>query len=44
LKTGQYFYGTDDIRVICPGNWPRHRPWCDHRWDRRCRGLCNFRR
>jgi len=27
LKTGQYFFGTDDIRVICPGRWPRHRSW-----------------
>ena len=23
LKTGQYFFGTDNIRVICPGKWPR---------------------
>jgi len=37
LKTGQYFLGTDNIRVICPGHRPRHRPWCDHRWNRFCR-------
>jgi hypothetical protein len=32
LKTGQYFFGTDNIRVICPGHWPWHRPWFNHRW------------
>ncbi len=36
LKTGQYFYGTDDIRVICPGNWPHHKPWCNYKWNRWC--------
>jgi uncharacterized repeat protein (TIGR01451 family) len=35
LKTGQYFFGTDDIRVISPGNWPwHHRPWWNYRWNR----------
>ncbi|MGA2093041.1 MAG: hypothetical protein ABSH16_06490 [Sedimentisphaerales bacterium] len=24
LKTGQYFFGTDDIIVICPCRWPWH--------------------
>jgi hypothetical protein len=38
LKTGQYFFGTDDIRVISPGNWPwHHRPWCNYRWVRWCK-------
>jgi hypothetical protein len=37
LKTGQYFFGTDNIRVISPGNWPWHRPWCNHRWVRWCK-------
>jgi hypothetical protein len=37
LKTGQYFYGTDDIRVICPGNWPWHKPWCNYKWNRWCK-------
>ncbi len=26
LKNGQYFFGTDDIRVICPGRWPGRGP------------------
>ncbi|MCJ7730128.1 MAG: hypothetical protein MUO27_09670, partial [Sedimentisphaerales bacterium] len=43
LKTGQYFFGTDTIKVICPSKWPRHRPWFDHRWDRKCRGPVNSR-
>jgi hypothetical protein len=49
LKTGQYFYGTDDVNVICPGRWPwpRHWPWYDcqrnHRWNRWCQGPSNFR-
>jgi hypothetical protein len=43
LKSGQFFFGSDNIRVICPSHRPRHKPWCDHRWDRRCRGPCNFR-
>jgi hypothetical protein len=43
LKTGQYFFGTDTVRVISPGHWPWHRPWCDYRWNRWHRGLCNFR-
>jgi hypothetical protein len=37
LKTGQYFYGTDDIRVICPGNWPNHKPWWNYKWNRWCK-------
>jgi hypothetical protein len=41
LKTGQYFFGTDNIRVICPGHRPRHKPWCNHRWNRFCRERCN---
>jgi hypothetical protein len=33
LKTGQYFFGSDEIIVICPGNRPwHHRPW----WKYRC--------
>ncbi len=43
LKTGQYFFGSDTVTVICPGNWPWHRPWYNHRWDRRCRGPFNCR-
>lgn len=39
LQTGQYFFGTDDIKVVKPGNWPWHRPWYNHRWNRRCRRL-----
>jgi hypothetical protein len=40
LKTGQYFYGTDDVRVICPGNRPRH-PCLPRRAGRRvtCGGM-----
>jgi hypothetical protein len=34
LKTGQYFYGTACLRVICPGNWPDHKPWGDYKWNR----------
>jgi uncharacterized repeat protein (TIGR01451 family) len=34
LKTGQYFFGTDNIRVICPGKWPWHKPWWNYRWNR----------
>jgi hypothetical protein len=46
LKTGQYFFGTDDVSVICPGHWPWHRHWFDYpstssglnsRWNRWCR-------
>jgi hypothetical protein len=36
LKSGQYFYGTDKVFVICPGNWPRHKPWCNYWWNRWC--------
>jgi hypothetical protein len=49
LKTGQYFFGSDDIRITCPpgwispGNWPHHKPWCNHRWNRWCQKPCNFR-
>jgi hypothetical protein len=43
LKTGQYFFGTDTVTVICPGHWPRHRPWCNHRWNRWCHRPCNLR-
>jgi len=43
LKTGQYFFGTDTVRIISPGNWPWHKPWFDHKWDRRCRGPFNCR-
>jgi hypothetical protein len=35
LKTGQYFSGTDDIRVICPG---RFGPW-HHRYTTGRRGF-----
>jgi hypothetical protein len=38
LKTGQYFFGSDTVNVICPGHWPWHRQWCDYMWNRRCRG------
>ncbi len=31
LKTGQYSFGTDNIRVICFRRWPWHRPWWDYR-------------
>jgi hypothetical protein len=34
LKTGQYFYGTDFIRVICPGSWPFQKQWSDYKWNR----------
>jgi hypothetical protein len=34
LKTGQYFYGTDNITVICPENRPWRRPWWNYRWNR----------
>jgi hypothetical protein len=43
LKTGQYFYGTDEISVICPGNWPWHRPWWNCRWNRWHQRPCNSR-
>lgn len=43
LITGQYFFGTDEIRVICPGNWPKHRYWWNYRWNRWHQGLRNFR-
>jgi hypothetical protein len=43
LKTGQYFFGTDNIKVIAPGNRPRHKSWCDYRWNRWCRGPFNCR-
>jgi hypothetical protein len=43
LKTGQYFFGTDDIKIICPGNWPWKHPWWNYRWNRWHQGLCNFR-
>jgi hypothetical protein len=42
LETGQYFFGTDTINVICPGKWPwHHRPWYDNRWNRWCHKRCN---
>jgi predicted outer membrane repeat protein len=43
LKTGQYFFGTDYIRVICPGNWPWRRPWWNWRWNRWCHRPFNCR-
>jgi hypothetical protein len=51
LKTGQYFFGTDDVNVICPGRWPWpwHWPWYDYRsrmgcrWNRWCQWPSNFR-
>jgi hypothetical protein len=37
LKTGQYFFGTDEIRIINPGNWHWHyNPWWNFRWNRWC--------
>ena len=44
LKNGQYFFGSDNISVICPGHRPWHRCWYDFRWNQWCRGSRNFRR
>jgi hypothetical protein len=44
LKTGQYFFGSDTVSVICPGHWPwHHRPWWNYRWNRLSQRPCNFR-
>ncbi len=43
LKTGQYFFGTDNIRVISPGTWPHHKPWWNCRWNRWCQRPFNCR-
>ena len=43
LKTGQYFYGSDTINVICPGTWPHHKPWWNCRWNRWCKRPFNCR-
>jgi hypothetical protein len=43
LKTGQYFYGTACLRVICPGN-SNHKPWWNDKWNRWCQIPLSLRR
>lgn len=43
LKTGQYFFGTDYIMVICPGKPPCHHRW-DYRWNCWCHRPSNCRK
>jgi len=43
LTTGQYFFGTDNVRVISPGKWPWHKPWWNYKWNRFCQRPDNYR-
>jgi hypothetical protein len=43
LTTGQYFFGTDNVKVISPGKWPWHKPWWNYKWNRFCQRPDNCR-
>jgi hypothetical protein len=43
LKTGQYFFGTDSVKVISPPKWPWHKSWWNYKWHRFCQKPDNYR-